>query len=217
MFSGFIYFVSHLERLFDNIDIVSFDIRTFACDWPALPPTLLSQLIRAPRIGSAAEFSASLLSLTASSRVPAPPIGLSGRSRASARSGSRTLGSRAGPRRDMPESDRLIGDSDRPPCQEPLPQGPSRLGPVPGRHGSGRGRELPRTPARVPIRARKSVGSAKRNLTVGSGATESTRGTGRPSPGHLPEASGWTVAALPEAVGSKRRPGAGMLAEPRAA
>ena len=60
------------------------------------------QLIRAPQVGSAAEFSAPLPPPTA---CPCPPrmIGLSGRSRVSDRSGSRTLaGPTLGPARHGP-------------------------------------------------------------------------------------------------------------------
>ena len=66
--------------------------------------TLSVQLIRAPQIGSAAEFFSPSAASDGLAPQAAPPIGLAGRSRASARSGSwiRAGPERAGARRDKP-------------------------------------------------------------------------------------------------------------------
>ena len=93
---GFIYFIPRLRILLEDILIVSLVIRTFACESFSIA-TRSVQLIHAPQIGSVAEFFSP--SAASDGLAPAPPIGLSGRSRASARSGSWT---RAGPARAGP-------------------------------------------------------------------------------------------------------------------
>ena len=85
---GFIYyFIPRLRILSDNIFIVSLVIRTFACESFSIA-TRSVQLMHAQQIESVAEFFSP--SAASDCLAPAPPIGLSDRSRASARSGSWT-------------------------------------------------------------------------------------------------------------------------------
>ena len=97
----FYLFISRLRILFDDIcycksTYPSVRLRTSSI------AAFSVQLIRAPQIGSAAEYSAPWPREASDDLAPAPPISLSGLSRASARSGSRTRTgtTRPGPQRD---------------------------------------------------------------------------------------------------------------------